>query len=121
MLTRISSFTKPGYFEAIGLFLARYIIPLTTGGAEAAEAALSKVQERYQFAELDKGSGLIDIVPRTSSDDEAPLTDEVGKDPTAIRQRQKFTSTDSDESEWIEMSARDVNSSTSSLPLDPVT
>jgi hypothetical protein len=90
---------------------------LTSGGQAAAEAATLKINERYQFADNDLNSDIIDIVPRMKNQDEkAPLTEEVARDPAAIRQRRKFSSTDSDESEpWVEMSARDISSSTGSF------
>lgn len=89
---------QPGYFESIGLFLSRYIIPLTSGGEGAAQAAQSTVSDKYKFVQ-NSTDGIIDIVVKQKDVDSSAQTTSIA------RQRQPYTSTaDSDENEWVEMS-----------------
>jgi hypothetical protein len=92
---------KPGYFDAIGLFLASYVVSLTSGGQEAAKAAKEALSSRLQIVKWER----IDGYCITSRDDQ--------RSPQAFDRND-----DKSDGEWIEMKAQDAAQSTSAPTLD---
>lgn len=108
---------KPGYFEAIGLFLATYIIQHTKGGRVAADAAMKALSGSYAIS--DHPNGGYEIRSKSSNSSKpvssSPLarsydheginieTKHTNAPPTSVSRPSSVTS-----GEWVEMTASDV-------------
>jgi hypothetical protein len=84
--------------------LSTYVIPLTSGGEAAALAAHSTISDRYRFTGKNQGTNLIDIVSTTS----ARGSSNTHLANSSPGEKQNRLSLDSDENEWVQMSAKDA-------------
>lgn len=108
---------KPGYFEAIGLFLATYIIQHTKGGKVAADAAMKVLSGSYQISDNPNGGYLIrsksshTFKPSSSSPLSKSYDNETNSEPKALNvQSTSSVSRPSSvtSGEWVEMTASDI-------------
>lgn len=105
----MTSPTQPGYFESIGLFLATYIIPLSSGGQEAAAAALSALSGRYTITQdAERGAAKI-VSSRSSTSDDGRQLRTAGDSGGGQGSKERRPSMESSEGEWVQMSARDID------------
>lgn len=112
---------QPGYFDAIGLFMASYVIPKTSGGDAASAAAHSTLSGKYTFADEKNTHGLLDIIP-TNKEKQHTSEPFPEINNTQNQSSQRPSTAGSSESEWIEMSARDADmaSAVSVKPQDAI-
>jgi len=105
---------KPGYFEAIGLFLATYIIQHTKGGRVAADAAMKVLSGSYQIFDNPKGG--YQILSKSSHSSKpsssSPLSRSYDNEESKTLNVQSASSASRPSSvtsgEWVEMTASDV-------------
>lgn len=94
---------KPGYFDAIGLFLATYVIPRTSAGQEAADAAMTALSDSYTIIEQQAGYR----IEKARGNKEAASASTDSRPSSMIG------------SDWVEMSAQDADTAGPALSVAP--
>jgi hypothetical protein len=87
--------------------LSTYVIPRTSGGEAAALAAFSTISSKYRFAQNDQSS-IINIVANRGSQGNSnnlPTSTDTHQTP----QKHLPAEEDLDETEWVEMTAKDAD------------